>query len=54
MEWLLSMEGLIVVGLVVFLAWCFGLIGLLRTGDTWWLRRRRRRMKGEPKEKNEK
>ncbi len=44
MEWLLSVEGLIVVGLVVFLAWCFGLIGLLLTGDTWWLRRRRRRM----------
>ncbi len=51
MEW---MDGLIVVGLVVFLAWCFDLIGLLLTGDTWWLRRRRRRMKGEPKEKNEK
>ncbi len=51
MEW---MGGLIVVGLVQFLAWCFDLICLLRTGDTWWLRRRRRRMKGEPKEKNAK
>jgi len=51
MEWI---DGLIVVGLVVFLAWCFDLIGLLLTGDTWWLRRRRRRMKGEQKEKNEK
>ncbi len=49
MEW---MEVLIVVGLVLFLGGCFDLIGLLLTGDTWWLRRRRRRMKGEPKEKN--
>ncbi len=51
MEW---MDGLVLVGIFLFLAWCFDLIGLLRTGDTWWLRRRRRRMKGEPKEKNEK
>ncbi len=49
MEW---MDLLIVVGLVLFLVWCFDLIGLLLTGDTWWLRRRRRRMKGEPKVKN--
>ena len=41
MEW---MDGLIVVGVLLFLAWCFDLIGLLLTGDTWWLRRRRRRM----------
>ncbi len=40
MEW---MELLIVVGLVLFLVWCFDLIGLLK-----------RRMKGEPKEKNAK
>jgi len=38
MEW---MELLIVVGLVVFLAWCFGLFDLLK-----------RRMKGDPQEKN--
>ena len=30
MEWLQWMEGLIVVGLVVFLAWCFGLFDLLK------------------------
>ncbi len=41
MEW---MDGLILVGVLLFLAWCFDLIGLLLTGDTWWLRRRRRRM----------
>ncbi len=40
MEW---MGGLIVVALVLFLVWCFDLIGLLK-----------RRMKGEPKEKNAK
>ncbi len=40
MEW---MDLLIIVGLVVFLAWCFGLFDLLK-----------RRMKGEPKEKNAK
>ena len=38
MEW---MGGLIVVIVVLFLVWCFDLIGLLK-----------RRMKGEPKEKN--
>ncbi len=38
MEW---MELLIVVGLVVFLAWCFGLFDLLK-----------RRTKGEPKGRN--
>ncbi len=40
MEW---MGGLIVVGVVLFLVWCFGLFDLLK-----------RRMKGEPKEKNAK
>ncbi len=29
MEW---MEGLIVVGVVLFLVWCFDLIGLLKRG----------------------
>ncbi len=40
MEW---MGGLIVVGVLLFLVWCFDLIGLLKRG-----------MKGEPKEKNAK
>ncbi len=40
MEWI---GGLIVVGVLLFLVWCFDLIGLLK-----------RRMKGEPKEKNAK
>ena len=38
MEWV---GGLIVVGVALFLVWCFDLIGLLK-----------RRTKGEPKEKN--
>ncbi len=41
MEWMGWMAGLIVVGVVLVLVWCFDLIGLLK-----------RRTKGEPKEKN--
>jgi len=49
------MGTVIVVGVVLFLAWCFDLIGLLRTGDAWWLHRlRKRRMKAEPQEKDNK
>ncbi len=40
MEW---MGGFIVVGVALFLVWCFDLIGLLK-----------RHTKGEPKEKNAK